>query len=547
MKKLLCGFLLLVSAWANSTPAGAASVVLGQAGPSGVSAIISPDPGEIGLPANIWMGGVLNGTLYLRDGPSPTNWAVYRGGPFPIALTSAALPSSLQVSIVNIDISSLSGLDVYVGYGSTEADLSRSGHLAKVYTTIPTPVATPVGVATGSATSATIGAAGGTVSAPDGKIALTIPAGALASNTVISIQPLTNMAHGKIGAAYRLTPDGQTFLTPVTLTFPYTDQDLLGTAVEVLGAAYQTADGYWHWAGDATVDTAAKTVSIASSHFTDMSLVRGLQIRPPSKTVKVNGSVGLRVVGCYAPADTIPGTELVPLGYDCDIGAGRPIVNPVSEWSVNGGRAGYGTVSGSGSTATYTAPAFEPIPNPVTVSARVDWGARGTALLVSIITIAEDSWTGTASGVDPPTNETGTADVTWTLDRIVDNIAVFLPTGTVRISRLQEPCTYTFNPSSHALDPSTDGRLVIDYNTNPPTYHGYGSSSWPATETDGGDPGRCGQEETYPILAIAQFLFGSGGPGGIYAAGVVSADGTTIEGRDITGDGLIYNWRFTRD
>lgn len=134
MKKLLCGFLLLVSALAHSTLAGAASVVLGQAGAGGVSVIISPDPEELGRPANIWMGAVLNGTLYLRNGP--TNWAEYRGGPLPIALTSAVLPSSLQVSIANFDISSLPGLDVYVGYGSTEPDLSRSGHLAKVYTTV---------------------------------------------------------------------------------------------------------------------------------------------------------------------------------------------------------------------------------------------------------------------------------------------------------------------------------------------------------------------------------------------------------------------------
>src|SRR5450759_2420723 len=166
----------------------------------------------------------------------------------------------------------------------------------------PSPTATAVGVPNGSATSATIGAAGGSVSTPDGKIALTIPAGALASNTVISIQPLTNMAHGKIGAAYRLTPDGQTFLKPVTLTFTYTDEDLLGTAAEFLGAAFQTAAGYWQWAGAATVDTTAKTVSVSSSHFSDWSNVKGLQIRPPKKTVKVSGSVGLQVKVCY-PVD----------------------------------------------------------------------------------------------------------------------------------------------------------------------------------------------------------------------------------------------------
>ena len=136
MKKLLCGLLLLVCAWAHSTLAGAASVSLGQAGAGGVSAIITPDPAEIGRPANIWIGAVLNGSVYLRDGPS--SWAAYQGGALPVALTSAALPSSLEVSIVNFDISSVPGLDIYVGYGSSVADLSLSGHLAKVYPGVPT-------------------------------------------------------------------------------------------------------------------------------------------------------------------------------------------------------------------------------------------------------------------------------------------------------------------------------------------------------------------------------------------------------------------------
>src|SRR6185369_7250018 len=160
--------------------------------------------------------------------------------------------------------------------------------------------ATPVGVPDGNAGSATIGAAGGSVSTPDGKLVVTIPAGALSASTLISIQPLTNTAHGKIGPAFRLTPEGQTFLKPVTFAFTYADQDLLGTAVEVLGAAFQTAGGYWQWAGDATFDALAKIVRVESSHFSDWSLVKGLQIRPPSKSVRVNGSVALHVVTCFS-------------------------------------------------------------------------------------------------------------------------------------------------------------------------------------------------------------------------------------------------------
>ena len=140
MTRRLCIILILALAVPYSTLASAASVVLTHAGTDGVWAIIFPDSGEIGKPANIWMGAVLNDAIYLRNGS--TNWAKYQGGSFPIALTGAALPSSLLVKIVDFDISSLPGLNIYVGYGRTEADLSLSGHLVKVYTvpdvTIPT-------------------------------------------------------------------------------------------------------------------------------------------------------------------------------------------------------------------------------------------------------------------------------------------------------------------------------------------------------------------------------------------------------------------------
>jgi hypothetical protein len=488
MKKLLCGFLLLVSALAHFTLAGAASTTLGQAGPGGVSAIISPDPGEIGRPANIWMGGVLNGILFLRSGP--TNWVVYQGGTLPIALTSAALPSSLQVSIVNFDVSSVPGLDVYVGYGSTEADLSRSGHLAKVYTTVLTPAATAVGVASGSAASATIGAAGGSVSTPDGKIALTIPAGALASNTVISIQPLTNTAHGKIGAGYRLTPGGQTFLTPITLTFPYTDQDLLGTAAEVLGAAFQTADGYWRWAGDATIDTTAKTVSVRSTHFSDWSLVKGFQIRPQSKTVRVNGTVGLRVKYCYDPESS----DLA--GYECDDDADLAPLLPtatVTAWSVNGvpgGSGATGTVSGNGPAATYTAPATKPNPNVVAVSARIDRGARKT-LVVSNITITDGfTYTGTVHfsiGTVGTTN--GVANVTWTPFAIPGETAGdthrFVPSGTITADFAPADCDSVHaTVPIQATVPGGPGPTMVVYtasNAAFPNRHQFGLAAAPGT------------------------------------------------------------------
>ena len=65
------------------------------------------------------------------------------------------------------------------------------------------PTATAVGVAAGAAASATIGQPAARWPRADGKLTLTFPAGALAAATTIGIQPITNFAHGKVGAAYR--------------------------------------------------------------------------------------------------------------------------------------------------------------------------------------------------------------------------------------------------------------------------------------------------------------------------------------------------------
>ncbi len=408
----------------------------------------------------------------------------------------------------------------------------------------PGPAATAVGAPTGNATSATIGPAGGTVSTPDGRITVTIPAGALTANTVIGIQPLTNMAHGKIGAAYRLTPEGQAFLQPVVLAFTYTDQDLAGSAVEVLGAAFQSADGLWAWAGSPTVDSTSKTVRVSTSHFSDWSAVKGLQIRPPSKTVLVNGTVSLQVAACYEPEYS----EVVRLryGYECDLDTSLVATGESIAWSVNGvvGGGGItGTVTGNGSgqaTATYKAPAFKPSPNTVAVSAQVEQKVKGF-LLVSNITIEDtDAWIGTTSYtvIGPVTvGQVVTAQVTWTLDVTQGpGIFVYRPSGTANITGTG--CTWA--PASGAIA-RADGVLTLDYNANPPTYLGNGTSSWPATLS-------C-TNPTFSVTAptVAHFFAGvTTGGAGVLAQGVINPDGKTIEGSSTDGP-ITYRWKFTRN
>src|SRR5687768_430852 len=70
---------------------------------------------------------------------------------------------------------------------------------------------TAVGIAMGAPSELTIGAAGGRLASSDGKLTLVIPPGALASDTRITIQPISNNAPLGLGTAYRFTPDGGQF------------------------------------------------------------------------------------------------------------------------------------------------------------------------------------------------------------------------------------------------------------------------------------------------------------------------------------------------
>lgn len=320
-----------------------------------------------------------------------------------------------------------------------------------------TPVATAVGTPIGSAASATLGAAGGTLSSPDGRVTLSVPAGALAADTVIAIQPITNHAHGGKGNAYRFTPDGQTFQTPITLKFTYTDADLEGTVAQAMGAAYQSADGYWHWVRNPVLDATAKTVTVSTTHFTDYADATGFHLRPSAATVKVGGTVGLYVKFCYIVSVVdASDDELVHLGLECEALTPQNIapITVVPHWSVSGA----GSVSGGPFSATYTAPATKPTPNTAVVTVRIDNTKFGTLYLLSHITIIDEV---TAYTGDLEFNES------TVFDDVGDGGARFDFYGTARV---------TFNRSS--ADP---GYFPADGATASVTVDSYSSSD--STET----------------------------------------------------------------
>jgi hypothetical protein len=259
------------------------------------------------------------------------------------------------------------------------------------------PQTTAVGTSTGPAASQTIGPTGGSLTSGDGQLRVTIPAGALAAATNVTIEPITALAPWALGPAYRLGPVGLEFATPVSIAFHYDESQLVGTTPLLLWIVSQDSTGAWPYASAVVLDTTAKVLTAQSTHFSDWSIIEGMQLRPPSAEVDPGAHVALKLQYCHGGA----------LGYDCD----EPVPGPTTpddddlpamptgmagpdatSWAVNGvagGSATYGFVDGSVHGADYVAPSDAPDDqNPVAVSLRVlDFHGHPVTTVVSNIKV----------------------------------------------------------------------------------------------------------------------------------------------------------------
>jgi hypothetical protein len=319
--------------------------------------------------------------------------------------------------------------------GSGGSDDSGSTTQGGVY------LKTAAGTPTGVPASATIGPAGGSLNSTDGRVTLTVPAGAVATNTVFTITPITNPA-GNALATYRLEPDGATFATPVTLLFKVPEAGVSFSGIEVLAIACHQADGSWLWLSN-TMDSTNKTISIETTHFTNYSLLAGFQLVPHYAFVDVDKTVSLQIMACTDPENfnnidggvSIQNTQHGTVfrvnkdvhAYEC-----RQVFYKgasASDWQVNGianGNSTFGTLSPSDFSATFTAPHKQPNPETVQVSTKFtdSWLMKRLpekVLLISQIEIGESaSYSGTFTvTVSDPTTLVSSwtakgSEVTWT-------------------------------------------------------------------------------------------------------------------------------------
>ena len=137
-----------------------------------------------------------------------------------------------------------------------------------------------------------IGSSGGSLRSSDGKLELTVPAGALDREVRIEIEPLADALDGHVGAAYEIGPSGTEFAVPARLTFTFDAAALAGASPERLRVA-TVVDGAWAALDGALVDVEAGTVSGVTPHLSPFGVI----VVPcaddadcPAGTACVNGS-----------------------------------------------------------------------------------------------------------------------------------------------------------------------------------------------------------------------------------------------------------------
>lgn len=116
---------------------------------------------------------------------------------------------------------------------------------------------------------------GGNVTTLDGVLNIQVPAGAVSSSNIVTAEkaditglPTPDPSSQGVGIAYDLSPDGQTFNSPVLISFHYNEADLAGKGSEEDLALYRYDETTATWEEiPSTVLASADTVEAWINHF----------------------------------------------------------------------------------------------------------------------------------------------------------------------------------------------------------------------------------------------------------------------------------------
>lgn len=193
----------------------------------------------------------------------------------------------------------------------------------------------------------TIDASGGIISSTDGRLKLSIPAGALNSAVVVSIQAISNTVPLGTGPAFRISPSTISLSKPVTVTLAYNEAALDGLDEEALDITTQDNTGMWARMKRTQLNKDNKTLSVETRHFGDFSF-NGHYLLKPAKAGLTAGETTKLTVYTLQELNTTDEEDEAPFG------AIIPLENAddFEAWNASGP----GSISGSGSSADFTAP-----------------------------------------------------------------------------------------------------------------------------------------------------------------------------------------------
>ncbi len=232
-----------------------------------------------------------------------------------------------------------------------------------------------------------IGAAGGRIVSDDAILTVDIPAGALASNVTITLQPISNTAPGSFSSAYRLGPANQTFSSPVTLTIALPASVVDGIDVNTATIASQQDDGTW-LPSPTTRNAATGSFSTTTTRFSDWSVISNLWIDPSFAAVDLGNSRSFTANVCPRNGNVVTQCTTNVSGTGVSLA-----------WSVNGvagGSATLGTVTSNGAQAVYRAPGSAPPGGRVTLTVSATTGSSARSIANANIQVGpQQSWGGT--------------------------------------------------------------------------------------------------------------------------------------------------------
>lgn len=258
------------------------------------------------------------------------------------------------------------------------------------------PVSRPAGEPTGDQEHFRIGAAGGSFQSADGKLTVTVPAGAVANPTDFSLQPISNTSDAGVGTGFRLLPHGVQFEKPISIKFSYAHLVDSLPSEDVLSIAYQSQNGYWNMVRPHTLNKTEKTIETPSTHFSDWIMITWLKLIPVQSTLGANDKQTFTILNYHPYSDDLLAPLVSSDETTLPLGEGKPIPgNIVKRWQLNGP----GKLEGKGNNATYTAPSTIGANKTATAVAHLE-SKQHQLMLLSHIQLVEEGIHFTINGGD---------------------------------------------------------------------------------------------------------------------------------------------------